>query len=231
MSERNPIENVAGGMVEFVEFIGFKIILPLALIFIPLFFLNEFMRQVWSYSMPEWMADKAAWVFSIAATVAVLFGFLSDGSLRPGSASRNALSVIKIALKWTFPFLLWPGAAIIVSLTPAMMVAPQGMEEEWLRAVAPVGVTLGSWFWHRFSRLQEVSRDVGAFVSPAIQIASLFFAAQTNNIIVIGTSMVSASFAWYLIPVILQLTPHRSNLFYWLAFAFLTSGTICLLVG
>lgn len=194
---------------------------------IVLFLVVHFMEGLWLYSMPEWMAERVSTVFAVAITCVAIFGFLAGGSFGGGYTT----TVMKKALEWTSPFLAWPIAAYIVSVSPLIHIAPSGFEIEWIRAVAPALVTLGSWVWHRFSRLQEISRDAGAFVSPAIQIVSLFFAAQTNNIIVIGTSMVSASFAWYLIPVILQLTPHRSNLFYWLAFAFLTSGTICLLVG
>ena len=184
------------------------------------------MGSIWAYSMPEWMAEKVTLAFAVVMGGMAIFGMLAGGGM-----GGNAIPIIKWFLTWTGPFLVWPVSAFLISQTPAMVVAPEGLEMEWLRAVAPVGVTLAAFLWYRFSRLQEVARDAGVFVSTTIQIVSLFFAAGTKNMTIVGTSMISASLAWVMIPIILQLTPGRSRIFYILGAVFLFGGTICLMVG
>lgn len=184
------------------------------------------MQGLWEYSMPSWMAEKVTIAFAIVMACAVIFGMLAGGG-----AAGNAPKIIGYFVVWTSPFLIWPVSAFLISQTPAVQVAPEGLEMEWLRAVAPVGVSFAAFIWHRFSRLQEVSRDAGVFVSTTIQVISLFFAAGTKDLAIIGTSMASASLAWVLIPVILQLTPDRSKIFFGLAGTFLFGGTVCLMLG
>jgi hypothetical protein len=184
------------------------------------------MGSIWAYSMPEWMAEKVTLAFAVVMGGAAIFGMLAGSGM-----SGSSVQIIKWFLTWTGPFLVWPVSAFLINQTPAMAVAPEGLEMEWLRAVAPVGVTLAAFLWYRFSRLQEVARDAGVFVSTAIQVVSLFFAAGTKNLTIIGTSMAAASFAWVMIPIILQLTPGRARVFQILSIIFLFAGTICLMMG
>lgn len=184
------------------------------------------MNGLWAYSMPGWLAEKVTIAFAIAVGCAAIFGMLAGHG-----AGNSAPRIMWAFIVWTSPFLIWPLSAFLISQTPAIQVAPEGLEMEWLRAIAPVGVTIAAFLWFRFSRLQEVARDAGVFVSTTIQIVSLFFAAGTKDVTIIGTSMVSASLAWIMIPVILQLTPDRSKIFWGLGLVFLFGGTICLMVG
>lgn len=112
-------------------------------------------------SMPDWLAQ---WVFLIFLAY-FFIQWAAKGDLGLGGAGSAIGSTVKASIEHLWPFIIGPVTVLVVAITPVMVLAPKTFEFEFARALSPLVVLFGAWSFWRFSRLQEVSRDFGAWIA------------------------------------------------------------------
>lgn len=185
---------------------GLKFILFFAIGAFVIFFANDFLTPFFSYAFPDWLAVWIGYAFIAILIFTMIQGF-GQGF---GTLATSPVQAFKMLFGWTWPFWIAPAATLFVMITPLSLLAPKGLELEFSRALSIFVVVAGAWLFWQFSRLQEVSRDVGAWIS---LIASLIIIVQSllaGSHLITGISLLATSFAIYAARYMIGISPDQT---------------------
>lgn len=137
-------------------FWGFLLIVGATVVFGLFQAIPQFMMMFYPEFIGKWIA--IAWFVLVGV-------FWLEQARLVGVFSGMVKATTKVAA-YTWPFLVLPLAVFVASELPFLQsIAPKDEAFSFYRALAPLVITFGAWIFWRFSRLQEVSRDVGAWLA------------------------------------------------------------------
>lgn len=160
----------------------------------------DFSATYFAYAFPQWLAP---WMFLLFVAI---YAFNVASQPSAGTAFTGAVRAAITTVKWAWPLFAAPLATLAIMITPVMNFAPETWEVDFARALSPILIAIIAWGYWQFSRLQEFSRDVGAWVAlivaAVVIIQSLFSGSKT----IIAVALFSSSFAFYMARYVMGIT-------------------------